>query len=314
MADLYDEAAAQEWDDPVGTFHLRRGQLAQAAARGHRDDAERHLHAIEGMAAALRQPRLEFGARMDRAMMAAFTGDLAAAEQGTLEAMGYGLDTGMPQENVMGPVGAVLYMTRRAQGRPDELVGSIETLVETQPGAPVWRIALAGALSESERVDEARIHMEWLTERNCANVPPDVEYPVTLCGIARLTRTVPLDEATMAYVYEHLLPFAGTYNWSGTSITDANDHGLAVLSARRGDVAASDAHFAAAMSLAERAGARPYLATAHLDHARLLAERDERATAADHARIALGIGEEIGMDGPFGVVRHARELLASIDG
>ena len=212
----------------------------------------------------------------------------------------------------MGPVGSIFYMIRRAQGRSDELVPALVDLVATQPGTPVWRVALAGALSESERTDEAVEQVEFLVADGCANVPPDVEYPVTLCGLARLSRTVPLDPAAMRHVYDHLLPFAGTYNWSGTSITDANDHGLGVLAARMGDHDASDAHFAAAVALDERAGARAYLAQTHMDWARLLAEREEVAAAADHARAALTLAEDVGMDGPFGNVRLATELLASL--
>ena len=79
------------------------------------------------------------------------------------------------------------------------------------------------------------------------------------------SRTLPLDEADLRHVYDHLLPFAGTYNWSGPSITDSNDHGLAV------------------------------------------------AAAVEQARAALVLGEEIGSDGPFGLVRSCRELLDDLE-
>ncbi len=313
MADLYAEADAQDWNDPVSNIELGRGRFAFAAMQGDLPRALGHLDRNLALAEALRQPRLLFLARVDQAMANAFVGDLTTAEEQALETMTYGLDHGVPEENVMGALGAIFYMLRRSQGRVDELVASIEHLVETQPGAPVWRVALAGALSESGRPDEAIEHVDYLAARGCANVPPDVEYPVTLCGLARLTRTVPLDGPTMQHVYEHLQPFAGTYNWSGTSITDANDHGLGVLAARRGDFEASDAHFTAAIELAARAGARPYGAAGYLDWARLLVERGEDVRAAEHARAALAIGEEVGMDGAFGVVALARALLDDLD-
>jgi hypothetical protein len=121
-----------------------------------------------------------------------------------------------------------------------------------------------------------------------------------------------LDEAEMRHIYDHLLPFAGTYNWSGTSITDANDHGLGMLSARLGDFERSDAHFAAAFALGERSGARPYLTQAHLDWARLLAERGDTARATEQAQIALAMATELGMDGRFGAVGIAQALLADL--
>jgi tetratricopeptide (TPR) repeat protein len=312
MTQYYAEAEAQDWDDPVSRFTLRRGQLAFAAAKGDREVALDHLERNLELASALRQPRHIFWSRIDQAMMSAFVGELASSEQRTIEAMTYGLEHGIPEENVRGGVGGIFYMLRRAQGRIDELIPALQNLVETQPGAPVWRIALAVALSESDRIAEAREQGEYLAANGCANVPPDVEYPVTLCGLARLSRTVPLDDATMRHIYEHLLPFAGTYNWSGTTVTDANDHGLGVIAARLGDVEASDDHFAAAIDLGERSGALPYLASCHHEWARMLAERGASALATEHALRAVAISEEIGGVGPTGVATQARLLLDSL--
>ena len=68
----------------------------------------------------------------------------------------------------------MLYQIRTAQGRVGELVSLVEARVESSPGVPVWRIALAGALLESDRLDEARVHHLWLAENGCANVPHDI--------------------------------------------------------------------------------------------------------------------------------------------
>lgn len=309
---LFEEAVALVADDPTASVHAHRGLLAISATTGDREGMLAHLAALLDIASHLRQPRYIYNARCDEAMVNAFIGRLADAEQQVIDAMSEALARGVPEDIVMGAVGAILYMVRRAQGRVGELVPAIQDLVRTQPGAPVWRVALAGALSESGRADEAVEHTHFLADDGCANVPLDVEYPVTLCGLARLSRTVPLDEKAMQHVYNHLLPFAGTYNWSGTSITDANDHGLAVLSARMGDFTASDVHFTAALALGERTGAHPYLATGHLDWARLLAERGDGPRATEHARAALAIGEELGMEGPHGVVPIARKLLSEL--
>jgi hypothetical protein len=313
MRVAYEEAADQAWDDPVSNFTLHRGLLASAGATGDGDGMHRHLTALREIAEQLRQPRYMYIAQADLAMVHAFTGDLATAEQVLVDAMTHALGLGVDEGTVMSFVGSIFYMVRRGQGRIDELTPAIENLVETQPGAPVWRVALAGTLSESGRVAEAVPHTQYLAADGCANVPTDVEYPVTLCGLARLSRTVPLDEADLRYVYDHLRPFAGTYNWSGISLTDANDHGLAVAAARLGDVAASDAHFAAAIALGERSGARPYLAGARLDWARMLAERGEATAAAEQARAALALGEAIGSDGPFGLVASVRALLDDLE-
>jgi class 3 adenylate cyclase/tetratricopeptide (TPR) repeat protein len=309
MRALTEEAERQGWDDPVANFSLRVQQLAHSATTGDRTAAQRHLQDMREIAEALRQPRFVWMCRNHDAALQVLLGEVARAEELAISAMTYGLEHGVSEDNVMGSLGAIFYAVRRAQGRIDELVPSIEELVRTQPGLPVWRVALAGALSEGGRAEDAVEHTEWLAADHCANVPDDVEFPVTLCGLGRLTRTVPLDEDTRRYIYDRLLPFAGTLNWSGASYTDPNDHGLAMVSARLGDFAASDRHFAAAIELCERAGARPFEVAAHLDWALLLGERGDVEEAAGHAQQALALASELGMDGRFGAIGRAQRLL-----
>jgi hypothetical protein len=44
----------------------------------------------------------------------------------------------------------------------------------------------------------------------------------------------------------------------------------------------------------------------------VLADRGDASTARAQAEIAVAMGEELGMDGPFGVVPRGRALLASL--
>ncbi len=314
MDQFSEEASSHEWEDPVADFHVCNNRLCVSAALGDRADMYQYLGTLESLAEGLRQPRFAWMARNRAAMISVFVGDLDTAEEQTIEAMTYGMEHGVQEGQVMSFVGGLLYMIRRAQGRVAELVTSIGDLVANSPGAPVWRVALAGALSESGRPGEAVEHVEFLTENDCVAVVPDVEYPVTLCGLGRLTRTVPLDEPTMRSIYGRLLPFAGTFNWSGVSITDANDHGLGVLAARLSEFEASDAHFRAAMALSERAGAKPYLAAERLDWAQLLAERGERDRAREQAEAARALGEELGSSGEFGLPARAQAILDDLAG
>jgi hypothetical protein len=143
-------------------------------------------------------------------------------------------------------------------------------------------------------------------------IPPDVEFPVVMSGLGILARNVPLDETTLRDVYTHLLPFSGTFNWTGASISNPNDHGLAVLAAKLGDFAASEKHFATAVALCEQSGATPFQATACLDWANLLAERDETDAARVQAQAAFELGDPLGMTGPAGVAPLAKALLEQL--
>jgi hypothetical protein len=74
----------------------------------------------------------------------------------------------------------------------------------------------------------------------------------------------------------------------------------------------ADHHFAAAIELCGRAGSRANLARSHFTWARVLAGRGDAPAARDHADIAVAMGEELGMDGPFGIVPRGRKLLETL--
>ncbi|MDZ4825980.1 MAG: tetratricopeptide repeat protein [Actinomycetota bacterium] len=209
-------------------------------------------------------------------------------------------------------VGGLFFYMRFAQGRPDELVGTIEGLVESQPGAPVWRVALAGVLVECNRIDDARVHFMWLAEDDCAKVPNDVEYPVTIDGLARMAYRVRPPDTVLHSIYDRLLPFRGFMNWSGVGISGPNDLGLAMAAATLGRHDDADRHFAAALALCERAQARCWLARTHGDWSRVLADRGDTARAREQAEISIVMGEELGMTGPFGIVPRGRALLEAL--
>ena len=92
----------------------------------------------------------------------------------------------------------------------------------------------------------------WLAENDCANVPRDVEYPVVLCGLGRMSYRVCPPEPVLLSIYERLLPFRGIFNWSGPSMTDANDIGLAQTAAALGRPDDADHFFTSGIELCER--------------------------------------------------------------
>jgi hypothetical protein len=102
-----------------------------------------------------------------------------------------------------------------------------------------------------------------------------MEYCVTVNGLGRTSYRVRPPEEIMRDVYERLTPFAGLFNWSGATMHDANDVGLALTAAAMGRPDDADHHFGNAIALCERAGARPYLARYHLEWARVLADRGD---------------------------------------
>jgi hypothetical protein len=152
----------------------------------------------------------------------------------------------------------------------------------------------------------------WLAADGCANVPRDVEYPVVLCGLGRETFLVQPPEEISRDIYERLLPFAGILNWTGISMSEGSDLGLGMAAAALGRHDDADRHFTEYLALCERGAAPAYLARAHFDWSRVLAARGDVEAAREHATTAVTMGEELAMDGTFGVVPRGTQLLASL--
>jgi tetratricopeptide (TPR) repeat protein len=312
LEELLDEAetVARDADYSSGLVFVHRSKAVAAAVRGDRSEMDRHLTALRPIVERLREPAQRAFMINDEACAALFAGDLPRAEGLASEAAQAGSLADFPDDVIMSFLGALLYHIRLCQGRVGELVELLTERVDLSPGLPAWRIALAGALVESDRVDEARPHYHFLADDDCAQVPPDVEYPVVLCGLGRLSYRVRPDAAIVRSIYDRLAPFTGYFNWTGTTIADANDLGLAMAAATLGEDDTADAHFASAIDLCERAGAQAYIARCALDWARVLDGRGDATAARPLAERALALGTELGMTGPSGVVPRAAALLA----
>jgi hypothetical protein len=118
---------------------------------------------------------------------------------------------------------------------------------------------------------------------------------------------------TLESIFHALLPFTGYFNWSGPSLSDPNDGGLAMVSAALGRHDDADRFFAATLDLCNRAAAQAIAARTHCDWGRVMAGRGETAAAREHVELAVAAGERLGMTGPHGVVVRGRELLTSLE-
>jgi hypothetical protein len=284
-----------------------------SAAIGDTHLAESRLEQYRAAADASRLSRFIWQGMSDSATLAALLGDIARSEIEAGEALEYARRSGLI-DGGMGAYGAVIYNVRRAQGRASELIPLLQGLVTSQPGAPVWRIALAGAASFARRTDIAQEQFEWLTIDRCANIPNDVEFPVTVCGLARIAPDVDASADVAEFLYDALRPFAGTMNFTGLSISDANDVGLGCVAHVLGRYDAADAHFRDAVELAERARALPYELHYRYEWARSLEHRGRVAEAGVLAADVVERGTALGLDGPDGYVARAGELLAAMGG
>lgn len=306
------EPLARAAGDPNQLVNVLQSKAFMAACRGNSEAFAAHLDEAARIADGMRRPRLTWLTRCHASALAAYLGELDRAEQLANEAFELGQRSGVSDDTNISFYGTYLYQIRTAQGRVGELIPLLEGRVEGNPDVPVWRIALAGALLESERYDEATEHHLWLAENSCANVPHDTEYAVTVAGLAREVYFLRPSESIMRDVYERTLPFAGLFGWSGAGMSDLADLGLAMNAAALGRPDDADRHFSEGIALCERAGTRSYLARFYFFWTRVLADRGDVARAHEQGELAITLGTELGMTGPQGVVPRAQAILASI--
>jgi class 3 adenylate cyclase len=303
------EPLARATADPGQLVNVLNNKAFMAACRGNGTAFAEHLEEAARIADGTRRPRLTHLTRCCASALAAFRGELDRAEQLANETIELGQRAGLSDAAIIGFYGAYLYQIRTAQGRVAELIPLLEARVSENPDVPVWRVALGGALLESDRYDEAMEHHLWLAENSCANVPHDAEYAVTICGLGRQSYFLCPPESIMRDVYERLLPFAGLFGYSGPGMSDLADLGLAMNAAALGRPDDADRHFREGIAICERAGARSYQARFHFFWMRVLADRGDLARAREQGELAIALGTELGMTGPQGVVPRAQALL-----
>ena len=155
------------------------------------------------------------------------------------------------------------------------------------------------------------MHFDWLVADDCARVPSDINFPVTLCGLGSMCLRLDADEVDGGV---DLRPAAAPCRHLQLDVrvvvSEPNDLGLAGAAWVAGERDLAERHFAASVELCERAGARPDLAWTHHDWAYDPGRRAAGSTEAkEHAEAARAIAEEIGMLGPDGPMPLVRKLL-----
>ena len=257
------------------------------------------LEAMAGLAEELRQPAQSWLVSVHRTLFALLEGRLDEAEQLIAETRTLG-------ERALSWSAAVthglqLYVLRREQGRLEEVVGPVRRAATDNPTYPIWRCVLANVLAELGSIAEARTEFEAFAADDFAGLPFDEEWEVSMCFLAETAARLG-DNARAATLFELLLPYSDRVAISYPEISlgpVSRFLGILASTTRRYDDAAR--HFEYALAVSERIGARPWLAHAQDDYARMLITRKEPGDAAkaddlleraEEIRRQLGIAPE----------------------
>ena len=189
-----------------------------------------------------------------------------------------------------------LFLLRREQGRLGDVEQVIRRAAAQSPTYPILRCALTSALAELGATDAARRELDELAVDDFSGIPFDEEWSASLALLAEAAVTLG-DTGRSAVLYELLLPYADRLTVSYTEISlgpVARFLGGLAAASGRFDIAAR--HLRDAAEFSARIGARPSLAHAQADLARLLSGHGDGAESGALALGARALYLELGMD------------------
>ena len=268
-----------------------RFELGEMAA------VDRDLAEIGRLAAELRHPETHLYLPYFRATRAIMQGQFELGERLADEFVAQ-------VEKRQDPVGVQAFgiqyvLLRSLQGRFDEVVDLVGSMVERNPASAFFRAALARAYCELGRVDEALGLLELLAPPGAVHVARNIEWLPSVALLAELAAVLG-NRQRCTHLYDVLAPYARRHVTSGglAYLGPASRYlGILATALRRTDIAAR--HFEVALEMQAEVGALPSMAATQCDYAALLFGRErpgdrERAeqlqSAAGATARKLGMG------------------------
>ena len=272
-------------------------QLHDHIEHGRIIEAQTALETVTRLVEELRQPAQAFLGISHRSLLALLTGEYAVAE----EVIGRELAASHKSTIARDDESAGRmhrFLLRREQDRVVEELAMIQRTADDFPWYPLHRAALACALLDLYRYDEARSVFEEFARDDFRTFYHDSEW---LLGIALASEACSLlnDTSAASDLYRQLVPYSGGHAvGSGEGSIGAIDRYLGLLAGTLGRLDDAEAHLIAAIKVNDEMGARPWTAHCSHDLATVLRRRalpgdDLRAQALD--RQALVTARAIGM-------------------
>ena len=245
-------------------------QLRELLAQGDVDAVNDEIARSNARDTGPRDPLTASFACNVQAMMALVNGDFEEGER--LAPLGIELAEGY-NELAMSLYGVLLAWTWWQQDRLADLEDTFRSILDQSPADyPVVRAAMALLLSELGRTDEAMAELDYLAGLGWETVSDDQTEGVSLAFVAAACAGAGADGHAPA-VYERMRPYAGTaivVRAPGSACLGPADLYLGLLASVSGDTKLAEVHFEAALRLARRMRAAPFIAAAELELARTL--------------------------------------------
>jgi hypothetical protein len=187
---------------------------------------------------------------------------------------------------------------RREQGRPGEVVETIESFAAGYPQMPAWRCALAWTFAELDSRPDARQELDALARNDFRDLPRDWLWLISIAILGEVAAY--LDDARRAkLLYEPLLPYADR-----CVVVDAAfclgsaSRPLGLLATTVGSVDAAARHFQHALEFNARIKSPLCVAHTQRDYAQTLLRRDhpgDRENALTLLGATLATADKLGL-------------------
>jgi tetratricopeptide (TPR) repeat protein len=300
---------AQKSRDRRLELEARRWNVVSLLELGDVVAADREIAAVTHIADELRDPLFRWQSLVWRGMRAAIEGDFARAEAlaGEAHAAGERVQSHTATPVYLGQVFGI----RWHQGRLGELTEMIRAVIQGGSNFPPLHCGLAQCAMQGGDLELARRELDFLSAGRFAALPHDASRLSTLVSLAEVVgRVGAFDHATS--LYEELLPYARltVVVGPGLGYFGAVARHLGLLAAGAGRLADAERHFAAALELDGRMGARAWVAWTQGDFAALLLRRGEPGDAERAAELrAAALRTAEALDMPL-LKGHLRTLVA----
>jgi tetratricopeptide (TPR) repeat protein len=262
-------------------------------------DAAIAVHAQ--LAEELRQPEYLWQSMIWKGMRAVMAGQFEEGERLAQQALTLGQRAQVSHDDAVLGFGIQLFTLRREQGRLGEMESALKGFIEQYPTIATFRCALAYLYSEIGQEAAARERFADLAKQGFTDLPQDLTFPLSLAFLAHVCAFLrDVDHATQLYTL--LLPYADCNVVTSTAIAyhEPAAHSLGLLAALLEQWDEARVHFAAALAMNTRLGARPRLAHAQHAYACLLLARQksgDREQATVLLDSALVTAQELEMAG-----------------
>jgi DNA-binding SARP family transcriptional activator/tetratricopeptide (TPR) repeat protein len=264
---------------------------------GDRAAVDVELATLERLADELRQPPQRWHLGSCRTMLALMEGRFDGADELMSETVSLGRRTQTWNAAVSHKL--ALFVLRRQQGRLAEVEATMQRAVHEYPALMRFACALGHLYAELGREREARAVLDELMARDLSREHVDAEWTFSMCLLAAPCALLE-DRGAVATLYSLLEPYARQYAVAPVESTFGSVAGwLGRLATSLSRFEDAEQHFEVAIETERRMGARPWLAQAQDDYARMLLARDgagDRERALELIGEAVGTYRELGME------------------